>query len=459
MKKKSLNTTAFLFIILGIILIASYLIPSGTFQREMIDGRNCVIPGTYESVQKVFLNPLNLFYAIPQGMTNAVGLMIGFLCIGGTIEVISYTQAINVGVSRLVKKLGIEKGNIVLVAMYYIFAVLGGFLGFVEGSIPFFPIAISISIALGYDGLVGASICLVGAVSGFFCGPTNPSSVAIAQTIAGVPMFSGMGFRLLMFAVLPLIGIVYILRYAKKVKADPSSSYVNGYIPNTDTFDIAKFEADALSVKQILVLLDLIAGLSVFVYGAAKMGWGFNQMSAIFIAVAIIAGFICRMSVDDLIQVFIKGASGMTNACFIIGLCFGMSWILSQANVLDTIVYYISNPLGKLPAGLSLIGIFIAITLVNLLIPSGSAKAAIMMPLIVPICDLVGLNAQLSVLCYQLGDGITNLCTPLSGTTLLVLSMINAPLSKWEKFILPLVGIFTVGGFLFLLLALQIGYN
>ena len=215
--RKSLSTIALLMILLGAMCLLTWLIPSGAYQRVDLNGRLVVDPSTFSFIENRGVSLFDYFLAIPNGFVNGVSLIIGFMFINGTMEVINKTGALNIGITRAIKRIGIGRGNIVLVVMFYIFAVLGGFLGFVEGSLPFFPIAIAISIALGYDGMVGVAISMVGAVSGFLCGPTNPSSVAISQSIAGLELYSGIGLRLTLFAVAPLISLVYILWYAKRV--------------------------------------------------------------------------------------------------------------------------------------------------------------------------------------------------------------------------------------------------
>ena len=441
-KKRSINSIALLLILLAVICVFTHLIPSGAYSRVEVDGQTVVDPNSFQFLGNQGVGIFDFFLSIPNGFANAIGLIVGFMFINGTMEVIQKTGAINVGISRMIKTIGIKRGDLVLVVMFYLFAILGGFLGFVEGSIPFFPIAIS----------------MVGACSGFLCGPTNPSSVAISQAIAGLELYSGIGLRLALFAVVPLVCLLYILWYAKRVKKDPSKSLVAGIDTRDIAFDPEQFESQSFTRTHAAVLLVLAAALAAFVYGATKLGWGFHHLSALFLIVAFLTALIGRISSDDAIAAFTQGCAAMAGGSLLLAIAYGIAYVLNQAGVLDTLVYYISQPLQGKPTLVSIVGILAAVMLINLLIPSGSAKAAIVMPIIIPIAEIVGVTAQTAVLAYQLGDGITNMCGPLYGTLLLVCSMGKIPFSKWERFVMPMLGIVTLLSILFLFIALQIGY-
>ena len=458
-KQKSLNTLAFLFCILIVFAVLTHVIPSGVYQREMVDGRSVVQPDTFEYVENTGASLFDVLLAMPNGLVNAVNLIMAFLFVTGSVEVVSATGAIDLGISRMVKKFGVKHGDLILVALFYVFSALGCWLGWIENSLPFYPIAISIALALGYDSLVGVAISFGGAVSGFICGPTNPSTVAVAHDIAGLPLFSGMWFRVLLWVVLPPIFLFYILRYARKIKRDPSKSLMAGIETGIKKFDAEKFETMPFTRTHGIVLIELAIGMGIFVFGAIKLGWAYPEMCGVFIGIALVTGITGRLGVDGIVNAFIKGASSMTSAVMIISLAYGISWILSEAQILDTIVNFISTPLEGRPPLLAAVGAFFAVSLAEILIPSGSAKAAIMMPIIIPIADIVGLSAQCAVLAFQFGDGIANLCTPLYGTMLLILGFGGVPLAKWEKFILPLCIFVFLLCIPILLLAVSIGYT
>lgn len=458
-QKKPLNAILVLAILTVIIGILTWIIPAGSYQRVEEAGRMVVDPATFQFVQGSPTSLFDLFLALPYGMNNAALLIVAFMITGGAIEVLQRTGAINVGIARLIQKIGIHRGNIILILMFYLFAAMGAFLGFVEGAIPFMPIAIAVSVGLGYDSVVGIGISLVGAITGFISGATSPTNVGLAQTIAGLELFSGIGMRLVIFMVVPLIALAYILLYARRVKKSPEKSLVAGIDTSDFAYDLGEFQDKPFTVGHVISLLTLTGALVLFVIGSMNWGWAFLEMAGLFLIVAIVGGIAGRLSVNDLIDTFTKGCSGMVASCLVLGISYGVAWLLNEASVLDTVVYYISQPLSALPPQVSVIGIFVAIMLINMFIPSASGKAAIVMPIVLPIADIMGITAQTAVLAYQFGDGITNMCTPMMGVLMLALSMGKVPLSKWERFILPLLAILAVVACVFLLVAMQIGYN
>lgn len=457
--RKPLNSVALLFFIIVFAVILTYIIPAGSFKRVELNGRKVVDPASFTLIEPTPATPFDIVLAVPSGMINAVALIVGAMLIGGGLECIQASGAMNVGIARIIKKIGVTKGNLILIFLFYAFALMGGFLGFIEGSIPFIPIAIAIAVGLGYDSIVGVAIAIVGAISGFTCGPTNPFTVAVAQAIAGLDIYSGIGFRVAMFVLIPILSLLYILRYAKKIRDDPSKSLVADVDVSDLAFDAASFESKPFTGSHAVILLALTGGIGFYVYGAINWGWGFPHLGAIFVLAGIVAGIVSKLGVNGTAETFLKGASGMTGACFIMGVAYGISWILGKANVLDTIVYYLSRPLNGLPITLSAVGILLVISIINLFIPSGSGKALIVMPIVLPIAQIVGIESQVAILAYQFGDGLTNLCTPLLGVLLLALGFGRVPFSKWERFILPLVFLLVVIACAFLIIAMKFGYR
>ena len=457
-QRKPLNSVALLFFIIIFAAVLTWIIPAGTYQRATVNGRPVVDPQSFAFIEAKPANPLDVLLAVPSGMINAVNLVIAAMMIGGGLACIQASNALNVGISRVIKKVGLARGNLILVVLFAIFALMGGFLGFIEGSIPFIPIAISIALGLGYDSIVGVAVAVVGAISGFTCGPSNPFTVAVAQAIAGLDIYSGLGLRLVMMAIIPLLCLLYILRYARSVRLDPSRSLVADVDVSDLAFKSEEFESLPFTSGHALVLLALIAGIGCYVYGAVNWRWGFPHLGAMFLLIGMIAGAITGLGVNGTTETFLKGAAGMTAASFIMGVAYGISWILTNAKVLDTIVYYLSRPLAGLSPVVCAVGILIVIGIINLFIPSGSGKALIVMPIVLPIAQIVGIEAQTAILAYQFGDGITNLCTPLLGVLLLALGLGRVPFSKWERFILPIAAMFFVVAAVFMIVAMKIGY-
>ena len=239
-QKKPLNSVALLFFMIIAAGLLTYLIPAGSYERTEVAGRMVVDPDSFTWIESSPTRLLDVFVAVPSGMMEAANLLVLAMLIGGGMECVQESGALNIGISRVIKKLGLEKGNLILIVLFYIFAFLGGFLGFIEGTLPFIPIAISIAIGLGYDSVVGVAIAMVGSIMGFACGPTNAYTVGVSQSIAGLPIYSGIELRLAVFAIVPLVCLIYILNYAKRVKRDPKNSLV----ADVDVSDLA-FDASA----------------------------------------------------------------------------------------------------------------------------------------------------------------------------------------------------------------------
>ena len=457
-QKKPLHSLALLFFMIIAAGVLTHLIPAGSYERLEVDGRMVVDPESFAFIESSPAGPLDVLGAVPSGMLEAANLMVMAMLIGGGMECVQASEALNIGISRVIKKVGLSRGNLILIVLFYIFAFMGGFLGFIEGTMPFIPIAISIAIGLGYDSMVGVAIAMVGSIIGFACGPTNAYTVGVSQALAGLPIYSGIELRMVLFAVIPAISLVYILSYAKKVKKNSECSLVADVDVSDLAFDASDFEDMAFNWKHAVILLVMIGGIFAYVYGALEFGWGFAHLGAMFILTGIVAGVLSGLGVNGTAETFMKGAKSMAEAGMIMGVAFGISWVLTEASILDTIVYYMAGALDGLSPFVSVIALFVVVMFINVLIPSGSGKAVVVMPIILPIAQIVGIEPQVAILAYQMGDGVTKLCTPLLGVLLLALGFGRVPFSKWGKFVFPLVGILTVISCCVLVGAMWIGY-
>lgn len=457
-KKKSLHSIALLFFMIIAAGVLTHLIPAGCYEQMEIAGRMVVDPDSFRFIDADPAGVMDIFVSIPSGMMQAANMMIMAMLVGGGMECVQESGALNIGISRVIKKVGMKRGNLILIILFYIFAFMGGFLGFVEGAMPFIPIAISIAIGLGYDSLVGVAIAMVGSITGFACGPTNAYTVGVSQSIAGLPIYSGIELRIIVFVVIPAVSLIYILHYAGKVKKNPDSSLVADVDVSDLAFDAGEFESKAFTAKHGVILLVLLGGICYYVYGAVTMGWDFAYLGAMFIITGIIAGTLSGLGVNGTAEVFMRGVKSMSEAAVVMGVAFGISWIFTKASILDTIVYYMAGVLNGLSPVVSVIALFLVVMFINLLIPSGSGKAVVVMPIILPIAQIVGIEPQVAILAYQFGDGVTKLCTPLLGVLLLALGFGRVPFSKWGKFVFPLVGILTVMSAVILVLAMKAGY-
>ncbi|MEG1932650.1 MAG: hypothetical protein RR075_06030, partial [Pygmaiobacter sp.] len=401
---RMINSFGLLFLIIVFVALLTYVIPAGSFERvEGTTGRMEVIPGSYQQIEKTPAHPFDVFMALPEGIISTAGMVVCTLMIGGGMEVVTKTGALNIGISKAIVRLNKKSGELVLAFLFLIFSALGGFMGFGEAAIPFFPIAVAISVALGYDSMVGVGIALVGCMMGFIAGPTNQSNVGIPQALAGLPLYSGIGLRIVLFVVLVAVGLHHVLAYAKKTKKNPEKSLMKGVDVSDLAFDIESLNKEKFTVAHGAILTILVGGMVFFTYMAMTTDWWLNQLSAMFVLIGIAAGLIGRLKINDICESFLKGIAEISGGAMIIGVAAGIQYIIGKANIMDTIINAISTPLAKMPLLVSAIGMLIVISLINILIPSGSGKAVAIMPILFPIASLLGFTQQTAVLAYQLG--------------------------------------------------------
>ncbi|MGN0315797.1 MAG: YfcC family protein, partial [Fusicatenibacter sp.] len=320
----------------------------------------------------------------------------------------------------------------------------------------FIPIGITLALSLGLDKVTGVAMIAMGAASGFTAGLLNPFNVGVAQDIAELPMFSGIGYRAVILAVLLVIDTVYIIAYEKKVKAHPEKSILYG-LPESDEYRFDESSA-SISKRQILVLVEVAVGFIVLIYGLGKLDWYFEEMSALFLVMGVLAGIINGYGPNKIASTFGKGAAGITVGALIVGVAKGVELVLSDAQILDTIVYAIANVVNALPHTFQAVGMFIAQSFINCLITSGTGQAAVTMPLMTPVADLVGITRQTAVLAFQLGDGFSNSILPTSSALMGYLVVSKIPYPKWLKFMVPLFLLWTLAGCIFMVIAVAIGY-
>ncbi len=457
-KPLSFNPYVLLFYIIILCAIASYFVEPGAFERVITNGRSVVVPGTYHAIERPVVTLFDIFRAIPNGLIASANIVFLVLIVGGSIEIYNQTGAIPTGIARLVSMAGQKGGTLVLIILFWVFAILGGFLGWIEASIPFVPLVIPIILALGFDAMTAVGVVILGSMVGFAVGPTNMYTIGIAHQIAELPMFSGFGLRFIAYLVFCSVALAYLLIYARKVKKDPSKSLVADIDLSDIKLDSTIATDKKLSTSQMISLMVLVATFVIVVYGMMQLKWSINDMSAAFLVAGILAGILGRMDSGDIAMGFINGAKGSMGGAMIVGVARGVEWILNKGGLLDPIINSLSSYLTDLSPLGSAIGIFVIVVLLTGLVASGSGKAVALMPIIIPLADLVGLSRQTAILAYQFGDGIAHPAYFTYGTLLIFLAYAKVPYIRWMKFVWPLLAIFFVLAVSFLQIAIMIGY-
>ena len=456
-KWKTPHTFVILVAIIIIAAIATYLIPAGEFTRfkDAATGKTLVEAGSYHRIASNPLNPLLIPSAIYTGIVKSASTITFMLIIGGAFEVITSTGALTALCKKLSKTFSKHKYAVIPVFLT-LFSIFGFTMGMSSEVMIFVPIGITLALFLGLDKVTGTAMIALGAAVGFTAGILNPFNVGVAQDIAELQLFSGMAYRIVILVILLAATSAYIIIYAKKVAANPEKSVIYGIQEDTEyTFEDV---SDSISKSQIAVLVIMAAGFGILIYGLSKKGWYFEEMSGLFIFMGIACGLVSGYGPSRIAKEFGNGAKGIVVGCLIIGIARTVEVILSDAKILDTIVYGIVNIVNVMPGSIKAVGMFICQSLINCVIVSGTGQAAVTMPLMVPVSDLVGISRQTAVLAFQLGDGFSNSVLPMSSSLLGYLAVSKIPYSKWLKFMMPLFLIWTALGCLFMLGALIIGY-
>ncbi|WP_255428499.1 YfcC family protein [Sporosarcina sp. resist] len=449
------DTYVILFLVLLLAVIATYITPAGSFDREEVNGIERVIPNTYSEVENNSAGLMDIFLALQSGMVQSGSLIFLVLFAGGAFEVIERSGAIKGGILRAVNKT--QGKEFWLIAIISLLFALGGAVGAVANSvIPFVAIGIIIARALRLDAIVAVAITFGATFAGFNVGFLNPYTVGIAQSIAGLPLFSGMTLRIITFIVIVGITIFYTWRYAKKILDDPSKSLI-GILEYSDD---SKGELIApFTVRHKLILSFVGLALLFFVFATIQFKWSIDHMAAFFIIIGLVSGIIGGMNYNKIAHVFLEGCQKLVYGALIIGVARAILIIMENAQILDTAVNVLAIPLETLPPVLAALGMFVANAALNFLVPSGSGQAMIAMPILSPLADMVGVTRQVAVQAFQFGDGFTNSIFPTSGTLMASLAVAGVSWIKWAKWMFPLFLIWCAIAVVMLVVGVLIGWG
>lgn len=461
-KKKSLlkggNLNPFLVLMVMVLLctVVSYFVTPGAYDRETVNGVTRVVAGSYHSVERTPVGFFQMMLTIPNGLTATASMMFAVMIIGGVVEIYNKTGVIGAGINSVLRIKGLNSQLVIAIVMI-LFFFIGGILGWSEHIIPFVPIVISLALSLGYDSLVGMAISGFACLIAFAVAPFNPFTVGTSHTIAELPMYSGWELRIIALCCVCALSLFWVLRYAKKIKADPSKSLVADV--DTTSLKLDMPADDKLDTAKILSLVVLAIAFAFTIYGMLNLGWSYPEMSAVFLVAGILAAILNRVSPTDTVNLILDGMRGAMAGALIIGAARAVQLTMTAGGLIDPLVHGLSSLLTNASSFVTTVGMFIMNFFINALIPSGSGQATAVMPIMVPLADMLGITRQTAVLAFQFGDGISNTFWFTNGTLLIYLGLAKVPLKSWYKFILPLHAIFFVLQVVFLFIALQIGYG
>lgn len=435
---KNPHTYAILLFIIVVSVILTYIIPAGKFDRKTVNDREEVISGTFHFVKSEPSGFLDIFRSIPEGLISGADIIFYIFLVGGAFGIIHKTGTITNGVNAAMNKLG-KNSKFMIPLTMLIFSLLGFSIGLAEETIIFVPIGIAIARAAGYDAMTGAAMIIMGAAAGFLGGMLNPFTVGVAQKIAELPLFSGWEIRTPIYIVILIVGILYVMFYARKVKKDPSKSLVYDIEVNEVEESKSDQEVGRFTKRQIICLILLVSTICFNVFGIFEFGWSFNEMSANFLVAGLLAGFIGGLGFNGTFDALIDGMKSILFGALIVGFAKAIVVVLEDGKIIDTIVFYLTNSIQDLPASITVGTMFIIQLFLNFFIPSGSGQAMTTMPLMVPISDILNINRQMAVLAFQYGDAISNSIFPTSASLMGGLAVAGIPYIQWVKFIWKLL--------------------
>lgn len=400
----------------------------------------------------------------------AVGIVAFILVVGGAFGVMFRTGAIENAIFATISKTQ-NKEILIIPILFTLFSAGGAIFGMSEEAIPFAMIVVPVVVMMGYDAVVGIMITYGATQIGFATSWMNPFSVAVAQGISGVPVMSGSGLRIFMWLFFTIFGVAFTMLYATKIKKNPqkSISYTSDeyFRKDAENKDVSSIR---LKTGDILVIVTLFTTIVWVIWGVIRHGYYIPEITSQFFIMGLVSGIIGvvfkmnEMTTDDIAKSFQKGAADLLGAALVVGMAKGILIILGGADpsipsVLNTILDSASRAIGNLPTALSAWFMYVFQSIFNFFVVSGSGQAALTMPLMAPLSDLVGVTRQVAVLAFQLGDGFSNLIVPTSGALIGCLGAARLDFGKWIKFSIKLQAWLFAFASIFMIAAVMIGYK
>ena len=428
-----------LVLILLIILFCcglTYILPAGLYEIDPQTG--LVVPNSFHWVENSPISPWRALVEVTNGVASQGVIFALLFIMGGLIYVVIESGAINNVINYSVYKLQDKSITVLVPAIVVLMSAIGALAG-QDSLVTFVLVGLLLVKKLRLDKIAALSIFYLSYITGQAAGPTV-AIILMAQETAGLAPISGLGARLVVWAALTLLCVIYTTRYCLKISKDPSRSIL-GCVEEPDGNDELNKSIPVLGTKDIVTALCMLVPFAFYAYGAAAYAWGFPNLIAFAMVAVIVVGIVNRTNPNELAVTFLKGASAMGGICLMIGFAKVVGIVLTDGNILHTIAYAAVTAIGGLGDAFTASGMFLFTTAINLLIPSGPAKVPMLIPLFVPVADVLGITRQVMCLAFQLGDGLTNFVTPVSAVLAAALSMSGVDLRQWWRYVLPYTGI------------------
>ena len=450
-----ITSAVVIFSIMMISGVLTILLPAGEYEREFIDGRTVIVEDSYQTIEKPnypfwrwFTAPIEVLWSSDAPLI--ITIIVFILVVSGSIYILNKNHVIEYIINKIVKRYSKQK-NVLLGLMILVFMLLGALMGIFEEIVPLIPIVIMFSVSLGWDDLTGLGMSLLAAGFGFSAAIANPFSLGVAQRIAEIPLFSGIGLRIIIFITTYLLLFFFLRNYAKKHQKEVVDQQIETIDYDVNTSKASKI---LITIISILFILILISGFTGFMSGLML-----PVVGVLFMVGGFLSGLVVEKSISKVFKDFLIGMSNLLPGVILILMAMSVKLIITNGKILDTILYNASIVISESGTVAATFLIYLLFFIMNLFIGSASAKAFLTMPIIVPLADLVGITRQTAVQAFVFGDGFSNLLYPTNAVLLISLGIAGVSYFKWFKFIWKIQLAVFILSLLYLYIAVKIGYG
>jgi len=458
--KLTLPSTLVIMVILVVIAWAlTWIIPAGTFDYvENSSGTKVIDPNSFHYIENSGISLFKLPEYIVKGFISSIDMGVMILFAGGAFGMIIQSGALQSALSKVIKRYS-NKASVFVPILFVLFAALMTNQT-LKNFIAFAPIFVIVCLSLGLDSMTGAAIMILGVGVGYSTGALQTVSTAVAQKIAGLPVFSGLGYRLFCFVVCLIPTGLMLIAYVRKIQKNPKASYTYDLDQNHPLRTSADFDSfGPVDTRKALILVALVAAIVMMAFGAIKFKWGYTQFSITFMLLGIVVGICAGWGPSKIGDSFEKGCITMLDAWFITAFALPIANLLTDGNIINTIVHSITSVFVYVPTFLQGGVMFLANAIINIFLVSGSGQAAAVMPIMLPVADAIGMTRQTAVLAFNFGDGFTNWIVPTNNVLLAALAAANVPFGRWVKFVWKYMILWVVLGIVLMAGAQMINYG
>ncbi len=441
------HTLVIIFVIILAAVVLTWLIPSGEYVRveNAATGKKLIDPSSFHLVESTPVTPWAIMDYVVTGFSKSIDLILVILFAGGAFHMVTESGALQASVAKVARRFS-SRLYIFIPILTLVFTAIGTSQG-VNLFIPFVPITLMLSYALGLDSIVGVGIILLGGAIGFSTGTLQINTTLVAQEIAGLQPYSGIGYRFVCLVVFYVITNAYLIRYAMKIQKDPQLSPMYELDQQNEMKNNADLDSfGTMTWRRWAILAVVVGALGLIVYGGLNLDWEMANFAAMFLWLTVIVGLLDKKGPSAIAKGLVVGCKTMLGAALIIGLARAIAAVLSAGGIIDTIVYAMAGVLNVVPSFLQAPVMFLLNIVINCFITSGSGQAAVVMPLFLPVADLVGMTRQTAILAFNFGDGFCNYVLPTSTALMGLIGAANVPYDKWMKFMWKLFLIWCVTG-------------